>query len=149
MLQLFPEDPGFTPSRAAGAAAAAVLRRLVPRASGGWDVRNHDGTVFVDPGGNWSGVRCPSCGTDLDDWWTSAMDDAFGPDGFFGPLAVTTPCCAARTDLNALDYVWAAGFARYVLTVTDPDRDLPLPPADVQVVAEALGAGLRQVVARY
>ncbi|MGW7298251.1 hypothetical protein [Streptomyces sp. NPDC054829] len=77
------------------------------------------------------------------------MDTAALPDGYFDALAVTMPCCSAQTDLNALDYVDAAGFARYSLVTTDPECELPLPPAIIQALEDLLGTDLRHVIARY
>ncbi|WP_338678381.1 hypothetical protein V1460_06590 [Streptomyces sp. SCSIO 30461] len=77
------------------------------------------------------------------------MDTAALPDGYFDSLAVTMPCCSAPMDLNALDYVEAAGFARYSLVATDPECELPLPAVSVQALEDLLGTDLRQVVARY
>ncbi|MFE4827518.1 hypothetical protein [Streptomyces sp. NPDC056672] len=77
------------------------------------------------------------------------MDTAALPDGYFDVLAVTMPCCSAQTDLNALRYVEAAGFARYSLVTTDPEGELPPPPAGVQALEDLLGTDLRQVIARY
>ncbi|MGW1501690.1 hypothetical protein ACWCQW_24455 [Streptomyces mirabilis] len=107
------------------------------------------GTAFIDPGENWCGVRCPVCSSDIEDWWGNAMDTAALPDGYFDALAVTMPCCSAQTDLNSLDYVEAAGFASYSLVTTDPECELPLPPASLQALEDLLGTDLRQVIARY
>jgi hypothetical protein len=149
LLHLIPEDPYFSPAATASEAARARLQQLVPEALGGYHVWDFPGTAFIDPGENWCSVRCPVCGSDVEDWWDAAMDTAALPDGCFDALAVTVPCCSAPTDLNALDYVWPAGFARYSLVVTDPECELPLPSAGVQALEDLLGAGLRQVIARY
>ncbi|MFI5726894.1 hypothetical protein [Streptomyces cyaneofuscatus] len=149
LLHLIPKDPHFSPAPAASEAAQARLRQLVPEALGGYDVWDIPGTAFIDPGENWCGVRCPVCGSDIEDWWGDAMDTAALPDGYFDALAVTMSCCSAQTDLNALDYVEAAGFARYSLVTTDPECELPLPPASIQALEDLLGTDLRQVIARY
>ncbi|AKN75129.1 hypothetical protein QR97_04775 [Streptomyces sp. PBH53] len=125
------------------------MQQLVPEALGGYDVWDIPGIAFIDPGENWCGVRCPVCGSDIEDWWGNALDTAAVPDGYFASLAVTVPCCSAQTDLNALDYVEAAGFARYSLVATDPECELPLPPATVRALGDLLGTDLRQVIARY
>ncbi|MGA5384884.1 hypothetical protein [Streptomyces pseudogriseolus] len=149
LLHLIPTDPRFSPAPAASEAAQARLRQLIPGAWGGYDVWNIPGTAFIDPGEYWCGVRCPVCGADIEEWWDDAMRTTALPDGYFGSLAVTVPCCSARTDLNALAYAEAAGFARYSLVTTDPECELPLPPAVVGELENLLGTELRQVVARY
>ncbi|MFJ2167895.1 hypothetical protein [Streptomyces griseofuscus] len=149
LLHLIPKDPHFSPASAASEAAQAQLQQLVPEALGGYDVWDIPSAAFIDPGENWCGVRCPVCGSDIEDWWGNAMDTAALPDGYFDSLAVTVPCCSAQTDLNALDYVWAAGFARYSLVTTDPECELPLPQASVHALEDLLGTDLRQVIARY
>ncbi|MFJ4325448.1 hypothetical protein ACIP3A_20370 [Streptomyces tricolor] len=149
LLHLIPKDPHFSPVPAASEPAQAQLQQLVPEALGGYDVWDIPGIAFIDPGENWCGVRCPVCGSDIEDWWGNALDTAAVPDGYFASLAVTVPCCSAQTDLNALDYVEAAGFARYSLVATDPECELPLPPATVRALGDLLGTDLRQVIARY
>ncbi|MEU4048716.1 hypothetical protein AB0F09_05800 [Streptomyces olivaceus] len=148
LLHLIPKDPHFRlrPLR-------ARLRKL---GYDNWFLRRWavttSGTSPAQPSlipGRIGVVSGALCGSDIEDWWGDAMDTATLPDGYFDALAVMMSCCSAQTDLNALDYVEAAGFARYSLVTTDPECELPLPPATVQALEDLLGTDLRQVIARY
>ena len=74
---------------------------------------------FIDCGSNFESVSCPTCGTDLDQWWPDAVNSAFEA-SHFAELAVTLPCCGVAASLNDLKYEWPAGFARFVLEVVEP-----------------------------
>lgn len=96
LLHLIPKDPHFSPASAASEAAQDRLQQLIPEALGGYDVWDIPGTAFIDPGENWCGVRCPVCGSDIEDWWGDAMDTATLPDGYFDALAVTMQTLPVR-----------------------------------------------------
>jgi hypothetical protein len=144
-LRLIPTDPAWRPDDVALRRAVRVLRQLVPDATA---VRGqvHDGTVFVDAGGNAERVDCPACGAELDQaWWAARLDRAWRPAaGAYADLAVTTPCCETRTTLNDLDYVWPAGFATAVIEARNPGRGWLTPDERARVEA-ALGHPLREV----
>ena len=69
----------------------------------------------------------------------------------FADLTVRTPCCDTETTLNDLDYRLPAGFARFVLSVQDPQREgrPDLTPEDLAAIGHALGHDVRQVLAHY
>lgn len=52
------------------------------------------------------------------------------------------------SSLNDLDYRLPAGFTRFVVEVTGPERDV-LEPFELETVAAALGRPVRQVFAQY
>jgi hypothetical protein len=62
----------------------------------------------------------------------------------FKNLSITTPCCGHSTTLNDLNYVWPAGFARFVLEVRSPNIKQTTPEQD-QTLSEALGLELRKI----
>lgn len=68
--------------------------------------------------------------------------------GRFTDLGIVTPCCGAHTSLNHLEYDWPAGFSRFVLTVTNPDRRW-LSSDELADVARSLGCPVRQTMAHY
>jgi hypothetical protein len=97
---------------------------------------------FFDPGGNWSGVRCPACGADAEAWWLSAMDAA--SEKQFADLNTTAVCCGALVSLNDLHYVWPAGFGRFVIEAMNPGVP-DLQPAEEALLRETLGCDLRKI----
>jgi hypothetical protein len=143
-LQYVPADPTWRPTPEAAERACARLATFVPRAETvEFDFK--DEVEFFPPGENWSGVTCPACGADLQDWWNDAMDAADEDD--FSDLAVTPPCCGRPANLNDLDYVWAAAFGVFVLEAMNPDI-LDTTPEQDAAIAEILGAPLRKVWVR-
>jgi hypothetical protein len=140
-LQFVPSDASFQPSLQAAEKAKLLLGSFVPQATE-IDFAFKDAVEFFHPGGNWSGVRCPTCGSDLEGWWSTAMDSSFKTG--FSNLDTTVPCCGARVSLNDLDYVWPAGFARFVLEAMNPDvKDVS---ADqLQQISQYLACDIRRI----
>jgi len=140
-LQFIPSKPEFQPSSDAAEAARSLLAEFVPEADG-VKVEFKPSTEFFHPGGNWSGVKCPSCGADLEEWWGEAMSAASTT--AFVDLSVTTPCCGIATSLNDLNYVWPAAFGRFVLEAMNPNIE-DLTPIQEQQLAKRIGSSLRKV----
>jgi hypothetical protein len=143
-LRIIPIEPRFVPSAVQRATAEDVLRRALPRADEVVSQLTSD-VRLVDCGENFETVTCPSCGTDVGEWWTLAMEAAH--DQHFTDLRITVPCCGRRTNLNDLTYSWPMGFARFSLEAINPDVvDLP---RTVQLrVEEILGCQVRVIWAR-
>lgn len=140
-LQYIPLDPEFQPSPNAAEAARRLLASFAPEADE-VTVEFKASTEFFHPAGNWSGVKCPACASDLEDWWHNAM--AIASKTAFKNLSVTSPCCGAVTSLNDLNYVWPAGFGRFVLEATNPQIE-NLTNAQEDQLAERLGGRLRRI----
>jgi DNA-directed RNA polymerase subunit N (RpoN/RPB10) len=103
--------------------------------------------IFVDQGGNFESVMCPACGAPFDiEWWQKRMGEA--AETAFSNLGVVTPCCRRASSLNDLTYKLPAGFARFIIEVTRPARDV-LEPSELEAIATALGRSVRQVLACY
>ena len=147
VLRLIPLEPEWVPDPQVGENARRLLQRLLPEASQVTiEVQDHVG--FVDQGANFESVGCPACGASLDvGWWQAAMEKAM--ESQFADLAVSPPCCGARTSLNDLRYVWPAGFARFSLEAMNPNRSGDLDPAEIGQLEALLGCKLRQIWAHY
>jgi len=133
-LRLIPSDPDYRPTQDAAEAGVRLLKGFFPRAEG-VKTQAEEGVVFFDAGENTESVACPACGVDLMDWWGDAMDAAHAKE--FRDLSVVTPCCAKRTSLNDLVYVWPAAFGSVALEVANPG---------VSSIAEAQRAAVEQVL---
>ncbi len=147
VLKIIPTEPAWTPAPTAATAAERLVReRFCP------DIRSiaselTDTINFVDPGMELKSVSCPSCRTALDErWWGERMNEAF--ETSFTNMNLVPPCCAHPTTLNALDYDWPSGFARFVLFAAGWTRE-PLTAAELDQVAGVLGYPVRQLFARY
>jgi hypothetical protein len=139
-VTFIPSDPDALPSRAAADKAVELLKTFAP--DGEVVAKFAERTEFHDGGGNWSGVNCPKCGADVEDWWGDAIDNASASE--FKDLSITTPCCGHSTTLNDLNYVWPAGFSRFVLEAMNPNVEQTTTEQD-QALSEALGLKLRKI----
>jgi hypothetical protein len=140
-LQYVPRDPEFQPAPEASERAAALLLSFLPNAES-VDVEFHDEVVFFHPGANWSGVKCPACGADVESWWSDEMERA--SERGFSELSCVTPCCRTSTTLDQLQYVWPAAFGKYVLEAMNPNVK-GLTRQQLEQLASVLGSDLNEV----
>ena len=68
---------------------------------------------------NFEGVRCPSCGAEIQGLWQETMDAGY-QGGRFATLNGSTPCCGTATSLNDLACP-PVGFSRFAIEVMNPD----------------------------
>jgi len=138
---LIPTRPDYVPDPHAQEAARALLAEVLPEADEVTAAVSPE-IELVHPFGNWSGVRCPLCRADLEEWYVEAVTKA--SEMAFANLTVTTPCCGGTANLNELDYIWPAGFSRFCLEARNPN----VKDVDVQAVKRLesiLGCPLRRI----
>ncbi|WP_406330003.1 hypothetical protein [Streptomyces sp. NBC_00203] len=150
ILSVIPTDPRWQPDQAAAERAVAVVEGLVTETLNGieddLEVTWHERVAVVDCGQNLERIGCPECGPSLDtEWWRDLVE---AHDDGFATLVVDVPCCGAGTSLDALDYDWPCGFARFEIAIWNPGRgrfaDEEL-AALAGALAGALGHPVRQV----
>lgn len=141
-LMFIPADPTALPTQTGADKAVELLKRFAPDAGDDVRAKFSDKVEFHDCGSNWSGVKCPRCSGDIEEWWGDATDNAYK--SRFEDLRVTTPCCGHSTTLNDLNYVWPAGFARFVLEAKNPNVKQTTAEQDREL-SEALGFDLRKI----
>ncbi len=141
-LIFIPTDPTAIPSQIGADTAVELLKRFAPDAGDDVQARFSNEIEFHDCGSNWSGVKCPHCGADIEEWWGDATGDAYKTR--FEDLRVTTPCCGRSTNLNDLNYVWPAGFARFALEAKNPNIRQTTAEQD-RALSEALALDLRKI----
>lgn len=101
---------------------------------------------FIDPGENLEKIFCPICSNEIDvEWWQEAMSTAH--QRHFSDLSIELPCCGAASSLNDLIYHWPAGFARFVLTVRDPNAGVDR--RQLESLEAIVGCTLREIWAHY
>ncbi|TGZ12514.1 hypothetical protein DV517_65980 [Streptomyces sp. S816] len=147
VLSIIPTDPWWQPERAAGERAGALAMDLASGLPDGvaaeTEVTWYDTPTPVDCGGNLERIGCPRCGGSIDtEWWADLLEAH--DEGGFATLDVAAPCCGAATSLDALDYDWPCGFARFEIAVWNPERDR-FRRAELAAVAGALGHPVRQI----
>jgi hypothetical protein len=144
-LKLIPVLPEYVPGDAMLRRACDLLESFFPGAKK-TSCETTAEVRFIDQGQNWERVICPVCETELEpQWWAQAMDRAH--QAGFADLRVNLPCCGAVSSLNDLQYELPAGFARVVLSVRDPDRDID--DKQLETLENVLGCKLRKIWARY
>jgi len=145
ILKLIPHAPDYLPIKTAQEKASTWLSSIFPDSSR-IEVNSWDEVKFVDPGENFEHILCSFCNENLKlDWWHKVMDLACEDD--FKNLEVQVPCCHSIVSLNELDYVWAAGFARFVLEIFEPNSTLS--SESLSLLEQLLECRLRQIWARY
>lgn len=139
-------DGRWVPTEANAAAARLTVGALCPRADQ-VTLELHDEVRFIDQGANFESIRCPACRAEPGlSWWRDQMDRAH--ERQFADLTIITPCCAAATSLNELDYHWPAGFARFELIVLNPGRGW-LTAGEITDLADTIDHPLRQVFSHH
>lgn len=105
-----------------------------------------DTIEFVDQGENFESVSCNLCGhTMAIDDWQNLMDEAHKKQ--FKNLFFTTPCCHKTNSLNDLSYKSSAGFAKFIITISEAEDKIN--SEDLRKLQDILGTTLRIVWARY
>jgi hypothetical protein len=144
-LVVIPTDPSWQPEDDGADRAGNVVADMMP------DAEEVEGFIteeveFFDAGENLDRVKCPFCATEISEWWADAMDAA--ADVGFADLGVVTPCCGKPTSLNDLVYEMPQGFARFSISVTEPDIT-ELSTDALRRIGEALGHPVRAIWQRY
>jgi hypothetical protein len=147
-MSFIPEQRDYVPTPDAQREAADLLRGFLP----GADEVNcsvSEGIQFIDCGGNWLGVHCTSCGADAEPWFAEEMSRCHEQSGF-GNLTAIAPCRGAQISLEALNFGWPVGFARFVLEARNPGLGAKvLPRGKHRLLEQALGCCLRIVWRHY
>lgn len=145
VLSVIPTDPYWQPDQAAADRAAAIVTDLESEAPDDIDVEVtwHDTLTVVDCGENLERIGCPCCRASIDTEWWADLLEAHCEDGF-ASLAVRVPCCHAETSLDALEYDWPCGFARFEIAVWNPERT-QFSHEELATLADGLGHLVRQI----
>lgn len=152
-LKVFPAEPTHVPPSHLHQQAMGYLERLYPRDE--VEVRVYDVVTFIDQGGNFEAIICPSCGTrmtledDLESSWWHGLSDRLNE----GPAELVSmssiPCCGATVKAVDLLFDWPAGFARFELSVLNPNVSGDLSAAQLADLESILQCKLRHVWAHY
>ena len=117
-IHIIPAEPGFVPEERRQQDAVSYFHTIAPKAD---EVSAAVSELkFVDCGGNFERICCPSCGSLLElKLWQGWMADDYKEEGF----ALTQhamPCCGAQQTLHELEYEWPQGFARCDIWAMNP-----------------------------
>jgi hypothetical protein len=144
-LRLIPSSPVFIPDKNAIDKAVFLLKEDFPDPDM-VRIEISGSPRFIDQGANWERIVCPCCNETLDlGWWQNAMDNAFA--NGFQNLIVKVPCCGIETTLNDLIYDWPAGFAQFLIEISNPGMGVA--DARINQLETILGSPLRKIWAHY
>ena len=118
----------------------------------------HDQIEFIDPGEIIDAVICPACNKHLNldpvaendpvaAWWYE-LADAMSE----SPVETVTtrmPCCGRIARVLDLEFDWPAGFAKFELSVMNPNSADNLAAWQLLELEMVLGCPLKQVRAHY
>jgi hypothetical protein len=140
-IRIIPEQPDLVPVEERQQRAILHLRTIVAQTA---ELRafTHDQIVFVDCGGNFESVVCPSCGADIDiDSWQGWMDEDFDGKGFTLSKHAMS-CCGAEHTLHELRYQLPQGFGRFEVSAMNPDVG-ELSEDQIALLEQILGCRVR------
>jgi len=144
ILKIISSNPSYVPNQEQQQQAKDFLAKIYPKHK--IESISTDTIEFVDQGQNFDSIICPLCGKEIEtEYWQDAMEKA--NQTHFTNLSMVTPCCKKTTSLNDLGYVTPAGFAKYVLSVDDPETEIK--QRDLSTLQKILDAALRTVYAHY
>ncbi|MFD9004067.1 hypothetical protein ACFV0T_24405 [Streptomyces sp. NPDC059582] len=147
VLSIIPTDPRWQPERDAVDRAVSLAEKPAPGVVDGADVEIdvmwHDVVTVVDCGGDLQSVGCPLCRASIaTEWWRDLLEDHC--DDGFTTLAIQVPCCGGSITLDALEYDWPCGFARFEIAIWNPER-LWFGEDELTALGDALGHPVRQI----
>jgi hypothetical protein len=153
-MKVFPAEPTHVPPSHLHQQAVEYLERLYPRGDE-VEVRVYDVVTFIDQGSNLEAIICPSCGTRMTiedgpgrSWWDDRSDRL--NEGSAEAISMSgIPCCGATVKAVDLLFDWPAGFARFELSVLNPNVSGDLSAAHLADLESILKCKLRHVWAHY
>src|SRR5688572_21017180 len=110
-IHIIAEVAGFIQDEERQREAVVYFRQIAPEADE-VTVSVSESLEFIQCGGNFRKICCPSCGSEIEmEVWQEWMDKDYGKKGFI-LREHRMPCCDAEHTLHQLNYKWPQGFAR-------------------------------------
>lgn len=144
ILKIIPINPSLIPNKTQQDKAKEFLLKSYVKDSIEFIIT--ETIEFVDPGEFFESTACNLCGELIEtEDWQNAMDNSYEEQ--FTDLEFITPCCKKKTSLNDLHYNSAAGFAKFMITITDTVYEFP--EKDIAELQQILQTPLRLIWSRY
>ena len=144
ILRIIPTDPFYTCNENIQRDVFSFLSKLYLQQQ--IKLLSTDYVEFVDQGQNFENVSCHLCEQLMDiEYWQNLMDHAFKTE--FRHLNFTTACCNSKASLNDLNYNWPAGFARFLINITNAKTDLGV--NEISELKALLKCDVRIIWAKY
>lgn len=157
VLKIIPKNPDYVPSDQSQVEAVAALEKLLPDGEM-CNAEVYQDMNFIDCGENLESVICPECGakTEIDyfaeedpglEWWYHLND--LMEDNPVPAIEVAMPCCGKKIQFMDVKFNWPCGFARFELSIYNPNISENLSKSELQRFEIILGCELIQVRAHY
>ncbi|WP_369941723.1 hypothetical protein [Xanthomonas medicagonis] len=157
VLRIVPASSTHIPPVETHEPAVRMLEKLLPDGEM-CEADVYENVEFIDCGENLEAIICPACGTRtklhifsetdagtlLWDEIATALEDVPA-----AKLEVQMPCCGTTMLFTALGFDWPTAFARFELSIYNPNTSENLPPGQVALLENILGCELKQVRAHY
>ena len=144
ILRIISTDPAYVSNHEQQVQATEFLEKVYPNNKVQCILK--DTIEFVDQGQNFDSIICPFCGRSIEtEYWQDAMEKA--DQNHFTDLTIMTPCCNKKTSLNDLRYITPARFAKFILSIDDPETEIK--EIDVTALEKVLNTHLRIIYAHY
>lgn len=144
VLKIISTNPSYVPDKIRQNKAKTFLTKFYKNQQ--LQFATTDTIEFVDQGSNFDSVCCNLCGQNIQiEDWQNAMGKAYEKQ--FTDLEFITPCCHRKTSLNDLTYHSEAGFAKFVIAISDAQNELG--EKDLNELQQTLETPLRIIWAHY
>jgi len=146
MLKLIPAYPEYTPSNSSQSNLINKLKVIFVNS----EIKDklYDHVQFIDQGGNFELIKCPNCQEEIAiGWWQEKMDKAYKVN--FENLSLILPCCNGASNLNELEYILPAGFARFVVEILNAESIEYNINQHLKELEKLIGSKLKVIIVRY
>jgi len=157
-LKLIPRDSYFIPDESTHQDAIELLEKLTPDGEE-VEAEVYSELTFIDQGQNLEEINCPSCSTSLKQ--NIYTEDETDCEKIFNQISeqsddeeldsgiIQMPCCSNEVKTTDLTFKWTAGFAKFELSVLNPQISEQLSEENVAALSKILGCELLQIWAHY
>lgn len=146
ILYIIPTSPDYIPSDNQQKEALRLVKDKYPRHEVTSEVSLE--VCFVDQGQNFDKVSCNHCLVELEiDFWKEKMDEAYMT--LFKNLQFKSNCCNNETSLNDLIYDMPAGFAKYVISIVNPEYEESSNSGFLSRIESVLDSSVKLIWAHY
>jgi hypothetical protein len=157
-LKIVPADMDFVPAADSYPKAIATLERFFPDGEE-CETTVYSSVSFIDQGEYIEAIHCSVCGrtTRVDylggeddpgrrlwDYTMDRLDDTPAAN-----VDLQMPCCGTLVPFTQLTFDWPAAFARFELSIHNPEPEESLNEAQLAELEAIFGCKLKQVWAHY
>lgn len=144
IIKIISTDPTFEPTKDNQIIAKKFLTNFYNSSQISFEITKD--IEFIDQGENLESVSCDLCGHKIElDNWQNEMENTHQKQ--FVDLTFKTKCCSKTTSLNNLIYKFPAGFAKFVISITDTDVELN--ENQIRDLEKILSTKLRIILVHY